>query len=46
MYDTIDQKIYYRLKEKEKVMIDAVENAEVLYFEDSYVDDIEYILNN
>ena len=36
--------IYYRLKEKEKIMIDAVENAEILYIEDSYVDDIEYLL--
>ena len=43
-YNTLDTKIYYRLKEKEKIMIDAVENAEILYIEDSYVDDIEYLL--
>lgn len=46
LYNTIDKKVYYRLKEKEKIMIDAVEGAEVLYIDDNYMDDIEEILYN
>lgn len=45
LFNTIDMRIYYRLKEKEKIMLDAVENAEVLLIEDNYMDDVMEILN-
>lgn len=45
LYDTIDQRIYHRLKEKEKIMIDAVENSDIQLIEDNYIDDIIEILN-
>lgn len=44
-YDTIDEKIYYRLKEKEKRMIDAIEKND-LYIEETedYKQSIEELL--
>ena len=45
-FNSIDYKTYKRLKEKEKIMIDAVENVDITFVEDNYLEDIKYILNH
>lgn len=45
LYETIDKRIYYRLKEKERIMIDSVEGNDIVFMEDNYMDDIMDILN-
>lgn len=45
-FNTIDEKVYLRLKEKEAIMLDAVENAEIKLIETSYEDDIKEILGD
>lgn len=44
LYNTIDEKIYLRLKEKERIMNQAVESKEIILVEDNYLEDIKYIL--
>ncbi len=43
-YNTIDVKIYERLKEKERIMLEAVENNDIAVVEDDYMDNINFIL--
>jgi hypothetical protein len=44
IFNTIDKKVYLRLKDKEKVMIDAVEKTNITLVEENYMDDILEIL--
>lgn len=44
-YDSIDEKTYYRLKEKEKIMIDAIEGTKLKRIEFNDEDDLKIILN-
>ena len=42
----IDKKIYYRLKEKEEIMLKAVEGDDLVYVDDNYREDIKFILGH
>lgn len=44
-YNSIDLRTYLRLKEKEKVMIDAVEGSDITVVDDNYIEDVKFILN-
>jgi len=45
IYNSIDKKIYFRLKEKEKIMIDAVEGSDIRFVDSNYYDDVFEILD-
>lgn len=44
-YNSIDEKTYYRLKEKEKIMIDAIEGTKLRRIEFDDEEDLKIILN-
>lgn len=43
-YNSIDKKIYYRLKEKERIMLDAIEGTELKRIDFNDEDDLKLIL--
>ena len=44
-YNSIDEKTYHRLKEKEKIMIDAIEGTKLRRIELNDEEDLKIILN-
>lgn len=45
IFDSLDQKIYERLKEKEKIMIDAIEGTSIKRIEFNDIEELKTILN-
>ena len=43
--EIVRMEIDHFIKEKEKVMISAVENTDITVLEDNYLDDIKFILS-
>ena len=44
-YNSIDEKTYFRLKEKEKIMIEAIEGTKLKRVNFDDIDDLKYIVN-